>query len=150
MASYARSMLSDIYSNLSANLTRRAMQPAEPALSAEDIEKYRRLLLHLRVSISAEVARLERDNLNNGHAARPVGHTDSASALHDDSWIESVSRRTIATKRVLLRDIDAALDRMARQVFGLCVNGGHPISRERLEEVPWAKYCESCAAMDQA
>ncbi len=151
MSSYARSILSNIYSSLSPNLPRRAMQPAEPPLTAEDIESFRRLLLHLRVSISAEVARLQRDNLaGEGQTGRSGGHGDAASALPDDSWIQNVSERSIATKRALLRDIDGALDRMARQVYGLCIQDGHPIARERLEEVPWARYCETCAAMDRA
>jgi len=147
MSAYARSLLSNLYSNL----TQRAMQPVEPPLTAEDIESFRRLLLHLRVSISAEVARLQRDNLGGeGRAGRSGGHADSASALPDDSWIQNVSERSIATKRALLRDIDGALDRMARQVYGVCIQDGRPIARERLEEVPWAKYCETCAASDRA
>lgn len=45
-----------------------------------------------------------------------------------------------------LRAIEAALDRIARGTFGICVRCGGEISRERLAAVPHAALCERCIA----
>lgn len=45
-----------------------------------------------------------------------------------------------------LKAIDAALDRIAKGTFGICVNCGEPISSERLAIVPYTPFCRECAA----
>jgi DnaK suppressor protein len=44
----------------------------------------------------------------------------------------------------LLRAIDAALSRIRQEGFGLCEECGEPISKARLEAVPWTRWCRSC------
>ena len=44
-----------------------------------------------------------------------------------------------------IRMIQAALDRIADGTFGDCVACGEPISEERLNAVPHAARCTSCA-----
>ena len=43
-----------------------------------------------------------------------------------------------AQARETVADIDAALERMAKGAYGYSVESGRPISRERLEAIPWA------------
>ena len=45
-----------------------------------------------------------------------------------------------------IRAIDAALGRIADGSYGTCVNCGDPIGEERLDAVPQAPRCRSCAA----
>ena len=47
-----------------------------------------------------------------------------------------------------LRAIDAALLRVDKGTFGLCVRCGKPISPERLAAVPYAPLCEDCIIGD--
>ena len=44
-----------------------------------------------------------------------------------------------------IRQIHAALQRIASGEFGVCVNCGDEISAERLEAVPHAARCRNCA-----
>ena len=44
----------------------------------------------------------------------------------------------------LLRAIDDALARILREEFGICAECGEPISKARLEAVPWTRYCRDC------
>jgi RNA polymerase-binding transcription factor DksA len=37
-----------------------------------------------------------------------------------------------------VEEIDAALQRLAHKVYGICVESGLPIPKERLEAIPWA------------
>lgn len=43
-----------------------------------------------------------------------------------------------------LRDVEAALQRIATGTFGICINCNEPIARERLEAYPTAKRCLKC------
>jgi DnaK suppressor protein len=44
----------------------------------------------------------------------------------------------------LLRAVDDALARILREEFGICAECGEPISKARLEAVPWTRYCRDC------
>ncbi len=44
----------------------------------------------------------------------------------------------------LLRAIEEALDRMRQGTYGVCVVCKQPISKARLEAVPWTHVCREC------
>ena len=44
----------------------------------------------------------------------------------------------------LLREIEEALERLRDGSYGICADCGMPISRKRLDAIPWARYCVSC------
>lgn len=43
-----------------------------------------------------------------------------------------------------LREVEAALARISRGTFGQCEVCGEPLSRARLQAVPWAAICRQC------
>ena len=44
----------------------------------------------------------------------------------------------------LLRAVDDALARIRHEGFGICAECGEPISKARLEALPWTRYCRDC------
>jgi len=48
------------------------------------------------------------------------------------------------SQRVMLSDIDEALDRIQAGEYGTCIECGDPISIRRLEVRPQARYCIEC------
>lgn len=46
-----------------------------------------------------------------------------------------------AAARQAVSEIDAALDRLANNVYGICLTSGDPIPKERLEAIPEASVC---------
>jgi DnaK suppressor protein len=50
----------------------------------------------------------------------------------------------------LLRGIEAALDKIRQGAFGICEACKKPISRARLEAVPWTRHCRECKEHNQA
>ena len=44
----------------------------------------------------------------------------------------------------LLEAIEDALARIRQERFGTCEECGQPISKARLEAVPWARHCKYC------
>jgi DnaK suppressor protein len=53
--------------------------------------------------------------------------------------IESLDRSS-----TLLRDVRAALARIALGTYGECLRCGEPIAPKRLAAVPWAAFCLQC------
>lgn len=51
----------------------------------------------------------------------------------------------VERSRVRLDEIDAALDRVGHGSYGRCQTCGKPIDAERLEVLPAARQCVSCA-----
>jgi RNA polymerase-binding transcription factor DksA len=45
----------------------------------------------------------------------------------------------------LLAEVIAALDRIDAGTFGTCLDCGRPISRARLDALPYARQCIRCA-----
>ncbi len=46
-----------------------------------------------------------------------------------------------------LREIEAALARVAEGTFGMCERCGGAIGRQRLRALPEARYCVSCSCL---
>jgi DnaK suppressor protein len=46
--------------------------------------------------------------------------------------------------RQLLKQVDAALERIRLKTFGLCERCGVPIGEKRLEALPFARFCITC------
>jgi len=56
----------------------------------------------------------------------------------------TVQMRLKQTDSKLLRAIEDALMRFRQGRFGICEECGQPMSKARLEVVPWARYCRDC------
>src|SRR5689334_15790890 len=74
--------------------------------------------------------------------AAPVGIAaeDQAPLMHD----QFVTLRQHRMDLGKLNLIDAALERLDRDEFGLCADCGESIPAKRLKVVPWAAYCVPC------
>lgn len=49
-----------------------------------------------------------------------------------------------ARKRASLDEIDAALRRISEGTFGQCLNCEQEINAQRLEAIPWVRFCITC------
>ena len=82
-----------------------------------------------------------------------VRHTDEA--LDDDFAEQAVQRQQDEVLDALddssiteLRHINAALERLHKGRFGICIACGGDIPMERLEAIPYAERCIDCAELD--
>jgi len=57
-----------------------------------------------------------------------------------------VTTQLLAAARQQLVETEAALARLDDSTYGLCVDCSNPISAERLEILPAARYCVACQA----
>lgn len=66
---------------------------------------------------------------------------DRATERQDDEVLQALGSHDMSE----LRQIDAALGRMAEGTYGTCARCGEPISDERLEALPATPLCKTCA-----
>ncbi|MCS6864395.1 MAG: TraR/DksA family transcriptional regulator [Gemmataceae bacterium] len=110
-------------------------------LTTHEKNKFRQQLQALRARLLGDVKELEAE------ALRPTGAL-SGGATEDPGTSEAaeeVARTLLASEENLLNEVSAALDRLAQGTFGQCEHCSRPISRERLEAIPYARTCIRCA-----
>ncbi len=57
---------------------------------------------------------------------------------------QDLTARTADLRSTTLKEIDRALDRVARGKYGVCESCGEEISPARLRAIPWARFCVNC------
>src|SRR5579864_5974135 len=104
---------------------------------------------------------MTRTELNNFRAVLHVKHAEATRALgrREGLAIErtpdaldevqfaaarELSTRNLERESGMLREVRAALDRIADGSYGACLHCEEEISQKRLNAVPWATLCISC------
>lgn len=112
-------------------------------LTPEEVQQFKRLLLDKRQQILQNVCYIEQEGLRGLMQASgdlstvPVHLAD----LGTDNYQQELAAGLIDGERQLLYEIDQALERIEQGTYGICEGTGRPISKARLEAVPWARYC---------
>ena len=107
-------------------------------VEARDLQRYKRLLLTKLEELSATRGKAE--TVVPGAGDRQGDFADQANF---DTEAE-LQIRLHQTDRRLLRAIEEALVRVKQGTYGVCITCGHPISKPRLNAVPWTHHCRDC------
>ncbi len=115
-------------------------------LSAADLRHYRDLLLERRRELVGTLTGMEEQ------ALRSSGGNLSNMPLHmadigSDTYEQDFTLGMAEAERRLLGEIDAALQRIADRIYGVCQMTGKPIPKARLNAKPWAKYTIEAAKL---
>ena len=122
-------------------------------MTAAEITQYGERLRALRIQLGGEIAELEDE------ALRPLGGQSSGDLsdlpLHpadvaSENQAEDMTLDLIANQGRTLAEIDAALERVRQGTFGACEGCGKEIGRERLNAIPYTRYCIRCAQESEA
>jgi DnaK suppressor protein len=99
-------------------------------------DHYKELLLAKQRELAARRAQTESDEQEPGDGA--------AGDLGDDSVKDEQKSKLFTEDEAaadVLDDVRLALDRIADGSYGRCLIDQQPISEQRLEAIPWARYC---------
>ncbi len=114
-------------------------EPIKTKLSKKELEKYRQVLLAKRAELVGDVRNMESEALLQSSGS--LSHTPQHMAEQGtDVFDQSLNLDLAAVDRTLIREIDAALERIDAGTYGICEYTGKPISTERLDELPWTRY----------
>lgn len=115
-------------------------------LSPAEIEQFRKILLLRRhqlmgnvTSMEDEVLKKERTDLS----TMPIHIADAGS----DTYETDKNIGLMDSERGLLREVDAALNRIDEGTYGICEGSNKPIPKPRLKAIPWARYTVEYAEM---
>lgn len=113
-------------------------------LTPEELAEFRRLLLAKRAELVGDVSHMTdqalRDSQPGGTGSLsnvPIHMADVGS----DNWEQEFTLDLVDTERQLLKEIDAALERIGLQTYGICEATHKPIKKQRLRAKPWAQFC---------
>lgn len=121
-------------------------------MTKTEIPSYRQRLLALKKRLGGDLKELEEE------ALRPAGG-EAAGGLSDvpihpadvsaENYEEEVTVGLLENEDLLLTEVNDALNRIDRGTYGRCENCGQPIAKERLDALPYARYCLRCARLLQ-
>jgi DnaK suppressor protein len=115
-----------------------------PTPAVADIEPYRLKLAEKREDV---MARYEQD-VRVGMATPQDGMDDLVDRAND-AYSRELTFAISDGERRLLELIDEALERIASGAFGYCKSCRRPIAEQRLQAIPWARYCIDCQELEE-
>ncbi len=116
----------------------RSLMIGEPVASAKDLQRYKGLLLEKQRELSSV-----QDDAGTRVPAAGGLEGDLIDQANADAEAE-LQIRLHQTDGRLLRAIEEALGRIRQGTFGVCQVCKQPISKARLEAVPWTRLCREC------
>ena len=113
-------------------------KPKSP-FAKKELDRYREVLQKKRHELVGDVANLEGEALNasSGSLSNTPQHITEQGT---ESFDQALSLDIAQVDRNLIKEIDDALNRIAKGTFGICELTHKPISKDRLEELPWTRY----------
>lgn len=115
-------------------------------LTPDEIEAFKTMLLEKRNKLLGTVSYMENDALKverSDLSSMPVHMAD----LGTDSFEQEFTLELMDSERKLIVEINDALSRIENGTYGICEINGEPITKQRLEAIPWARCCIACASL---
>ena len=113
-------------------------------LTAEEIQNLKALLLAKRKEILGDVSYMENETLRKQRSDlsnMPIHMAD----VGTDNFEQEFTLGLMDSERKVLTEIEDALKRIEEGVYGICEGTGQFIEKERLEAIPWTRYCVAYA-----
>jgi len=105
-----------------------------------DINSFKSQLLALKEELSQRVDALEND-IHHKNEAVEKDFAEQATQAENDDVLNALDDEA----KTIIIQIDNALLRIENKTFGICTDCGVEINEERLNVVPYAAFCISCA-----
>lgn len=115
-------------------------------LKPAEIEEFKAILLAKRNELLGNVSFMENDALREERSdlsSMPIHMAD----LGTDSYEQEFTLGLMDSERKVIAEIDYALNRIEEGSYGICEVDGEPIPKQRLEAIPWARFCIGCAGL---
>jgi RNA polymerase-binding transcription factor DksA len=117
-------------------------------LKTDELELFRETLQGLRARLRGDLDQMTDEALrrdNNGGTGNLSNVPLHMADLGSDNYDQEFTLGLIENEQSTLELVNEALRRMAEGKFGLCAECSEPISKPRLQAIPYAKHCIQCA-----
>jgi DnaK suppressor protein len=102
-------------------------------------DKYQARLEKQRADILAELAEL------NSHQHGTIGYSNHQADDGTAAFDQAADLAIRCNAERLLREVEAALERIENDSYGACCRCSAPIDPARLRAIPYTPYCMECA-----
>jgi len=112
-----------------------------------DIDKFKATLIEERERLRKDLKRIEdRAAGRDRFQAEPVGQDfDEPGGDAASETVERAQSMALgANLRELYEEVNAALDKIEKETYGVCDSCGKEITKKRLNALPWATLCKEC------
>jgi len=111
-------------------------------LDAKKLEFYKKILVLLKAKILGDIRSMSSENEGDQSDKGDLsGHAMHMADVATDMYDREFNLSLASSDRETLQRIEAALDRIAKGTYGICLKSGKRISEQRLRAVPYAEYC---------
>jgi RNA polymerase-binding transcription factor DksA len=117
-------------------------------MKADELELFRETLQGLRARLRGDLDQMTDEALrrdNNGGTGNLSNVPLHMADLGSDNYDQEFTLGLIENEQSTLELVNDALRRMAEGTFGLCTECSEPISKPRLQAIPYANHCIQCA-----
>ena len=114
-----------------------------------ELKEFKSLIISKRSAVIDELeeSRKRANEARNNNSVNAIYSSHMADASTDQEEMEK-NYYWMGRENKFLQCLNRALEMLEIGTFGICVNCGKRISRERLEEVPHTTNCFSCKTQD--
>ena len=116
--------------------------------SKDDLQYFKDLILRKREDSIREVKRLEsiaiKDENSEESSSMETTYAYHMADVGTDSQEREKAFLWLSRENKYLGHLNSALDRITRGEYGICIECGELIPKERLEEVPHTQHCVKC------
>lgn len=120
-------------------------------MEKSELEHYRAILLEEKKHLQNEIDELMDRNLSET-MSETSGEHNYESHLADNATATFERERDLSLEHNvedIMKRVDAALQRIDSNDFGICQRCGRPISSERLKALPYADLCITCKEKEE-
>jgi len=111
-------------------------------MDKKKLEHYKKLLTNMKEKLSHDVKNMAHNTDNQGNESSDVsGHVSHLADVATDMYDKEFNLGLASHDRKLLQQIDDALLRIEKGIYGICLGSGKAISQGRLDAIPYAEYC---------
>jgi DnaK suppressor protein len=115
-------------------------------LSPAELKKFEALLWAKRNEILGNVTSMEFEALRRDRNDLSIMPTHMADNGTENYEIDNILGLMDSERKILIQ-IDIALSNIEDGTYGICEMNGETIPKARLEAIPWARYCITCAGL---
>jgi RNA polymerase-binding protein DksA len=115
-------------------------------LKPAEIKIFQTMLLVKLNNILGNVTSMETEALRRNRSDLSNMPTHMADLGTDNYEIENILG-LMDSERKILFEINDSLNRIEDSTYGICENCGKQIPKQRLDAIPWARYCVACATL---
>src|SRR4051812_40052815 len=122
-------------------------------MNREKVEKFRDALLEMSTRLRGDIESLD-DQARMGVGGEAGGNLSNApmhlADLGTAVYLQELNSTLLENQEYIREEVLGALRRIEEGTYGRCENCGKDIIEERLELLPYTRYCTPCAADLQA